>query len=163
MATTQEKTFVLTAEQSDPETVAAQVRHASRFDGIAIALGAIALIAMVSAIIREVMPFLSIFALFLLLFPFREYRTARVIMFTAGVLLAFWLIVTLAGLLFPFIIGLLIAYLFNPLVTKIEEKWKISRGWSAFVLVFLLTGLVVFLGILFIPGIVYQLEALMTT
>lgn len=152
----------MTTEQNDPETVAALIKHATRFDGIAVALGGLALIALVAFIITNTWPFIAAAALFLLLFPFREYRAARTMMFTAGILMGLWLFVTLASLLFPFIIGLLIAYLFNPLVIWIEKKWKISRGWSSLVIVFLLCGVVVLLGLILIPRIFGQLQALVT-
>src|SRR5438874_871574 len=99
MATSQEKPILVTAEQQamDPETVAAAVQRATRFDGIALGLGALSFIALVSFIITGISPFIAAAALFLLLFPFREYRAARTIMFTAGIVLGFWLFVTLAS------------------------------------------------------------------
>ncbi len=163
MAKSQENTIILTGEQSDPGTVAAQVKHAGRFDGIPIALGAVALLFLVAFIIRDFSPFIIAAALFLLLFPFREYRAARTIMFAAGILMGFWLFITLANLLLPFIIGLLIAYLFNPAITWIEEKWGITRGWSSLVIVLLLCGVIVIAGMLLIPRIIDQLDALLTT
>jgi predicted PurR-regulated permease PerM len=117
---------------------------------------------MVVFILQDWAPFLLAAALFLLLFPFREYRSSRTIMLTAGILLGFWLMVTLAGLLFPFIFGLLIAYLFNPVVSWIEEKWNIARGWSALVIVLVLLGIVVLLGLVLIPRLIEQLQALLT-
>jgi predicted PurR-regulated permease PerM len=161
MATSQEKTIVLKDEQSDPESVAAEIKRSSRFDSIAIGLGAAAFVAMVVFIIYGGWPFLTAAALFLLLFPFREYRASRTIMFTAGILLGFWLAVTLAGLLFPFIIGLLIAYLFNPVVTWIHKNWKISRAWSSLVIVLILCGVITLLGWLLVPRLIDQLQALL--
>jgi predicted PurR-regulated permease PerM len=162
MANPQENKILLTAEQSDPETVAALLKHSTRFDGIAMGLGAVAFISMVAFIIQGLWPFLIAAPLFLLLFPFREYRAARTIMFTAGILLGFWLFVTLAGLLFPFIVGLLIAYLFNPLVGKLERQWKVPRVWSSLLIVFLLCTIIFFLGWLLIPLIIDELQALLT-
>jgi predicted PurR-regulated permease PerM len=162
MAKSQENAIILTAEQRDPETVAAEIKHSARFDGIVIAVGGIVLIVLIAFILKDISPFLIAAALFLILFPFREYRAARTMMFTAGILLGFWLIITLASLLLPFIIGLLVAYLFNPVVTWIEEKWKVSRGWSSLVIVALLSGLVVLAGLLLVPRIIDQLDALLT-
>src|SRR5689334_20859163 len=147
MAKSQENTIILTGEQSDPESVAMQKKNSSRFDGIAIGIGGITLIALIAFIIRDISPFIVAAALFILLSPFREYRAARTMMFTAGILLGFWLVITLASLLLPFIIGLMIAFLFNPIVTWIEEKWHIARGWSSLVIVIILCGLVVIAGI----------------
>jgi len=163
MAKSQENTIILTGEQSDPEIVAAQVKHGTRFDGVAIGLGGIALVFLVAFIIRDISPFIIAAALFLILFPFREYRAVRTMIFTAAILMGFWLFVTLASLLLPFIIGLLIAYLFNPVVTWIEEKWRITRGWSSLVIVLLLCGIVFVAALILIPRIIDQLETLLTT
>jgi predicted PurR-regulated permease PerM len=162
MASSQEKPIVLMDGNSDPENLAAGKLRASRFDGIAIVLGSLAFIAMVAFMIEGGWPFVCGAALFLLLFPFREYRAVRTIMFTAGILLGIWLFATLSGLLFPFIVGLLIAYLFNPVVTWIDKNWKISRGWSSLVIVLILTGIVVVLGMILIPMLIDQLQAILT-
>jgi len=161
MAKSQENTIILTSEQSDPESVASQFRNSSRFDGIAVGLGSVALITLIAFIIRDISPFIVAAVLFLLLFPFKEYRAARTIMFTAGILLGFWLIITLASLLLPFIIGLLIAYLFNPVVSWIEDKWNVSRGWSSLAIVLILCGILVVAGLLLIPLVIDQLDALL--
>ncbi|MEI8135021.1 MAG: AI-2E family transporter [bacterium] len=161
MVSSQEKMVVLTDERSDPATFVAEIKRSTRFDAFAVGLGGIALVVLVAFIIKDYSPFIVAAALFLLLFPFREYRAARTIMFTGGILLGFWLFVTLASLLFPFILGLLIAYLFNPVVGWIEEKWKISRGWSSLVIVVLLIGIVTGLALILIPMLVEQLQALL--
>ena len=163
MANSQEKSFILTTDQPDPESVVSAIKHATRFDGIVIGLGGIALIVLVAFIIQGLWPFVVAAALFLLLFPFREYRAARTIMFVAGILTGLWLFVTLASLLFPFIIGLLIAYLFNPAVTWMEAKWKITRGWSSLLIVTIICSVVFILGWLFIPIIIEQLQTLLTS
>ncbi|MDP4230102.1 MAG: AI-2E family transporter [Bacteroidota bacterium] len=162
MAKTQDN-IILTAEQDDPESVAEALKRSSRFDGIAIALGGAAFIALVGFIITGNWPFIAGAALFLLLFPYRDYRAARTIMFSAGILMGLWLFITLASLLFPFIIGLLIAYLFNPLVSRIDIRWKVARGWSSLAIVFILCGIIFLLGLFLIPRIVVQLQALLTT
>ena len=114
MANSNENTIILTSNQPDPQFAAASIKHSARFDGIAIGLGAIGLIVLVAFILQGTWPFIVAAGLFLLLFPFREYRAARTIMFTAGILFGFCLCITLSGILFPFIVGLLIPYLFNP-------------------------------------------------
>ena len=165
MAISQDNPIIIAPEYGNMDAeLSTIIKHKSnRFDGIAIGLGAIGLIAVTSFIITGITPLLVCAALFLLLFPFREYRSARTIMFTAGILVGFWLVITLASLLLPFIIGLLIAYLFNPLVHLLERKWKISRGWSAVGLVLLLCGMSVFLSWLLIPQLIDQLQALSAT
>ncbi len=163
MLNSQENSIILTSDHPDPQSAISEIKHASRFDGIAIALGGLALVVLVAFIIEGFWPFVIAAALFLLLFPFREYRASRTIMFAAGILTGLWLFITLASLMLPFIIGLLIAYLFNPVVTRIESKWKIARGWSSLVIVILLCTIVFILGWLLIPIIIDQLQTLLMT
>lgn len=140
----------------------AKHRLLGRFDGFALGLGAIALIAFTAIISREFSPVLLIVVLFSLLIPFREYKASRVMMFTSGALFLFWLIITLASLLLPFIIGLLIAYLFNPLVTYLNQHKNISRGWAAAMIVILLLIVVSLVGYILVPIIFDQLESLVS-
>ena len=97
----------------------------SRYDGTAIALGAVGAVFVLYFIINGILPFLPVAAIFILLFPFRQYKAARAILFTVGSVFIFWLLITLSGILFPFIVGLLIAYIFNPYETLLKQKWKI--------------------------------------
>jgi len=77
----------------------------------------------------------------------------------AGVLLFGWLIVTLAPMLSPFLTAILLAYLGDPLVDKLEE-WKLSRTNGVivtFVVLMLVFGLAAFL---LIPALVQQIDEL---
>ncbi|WP_339462702.1 AI-2E family transporter [Pseudomonas sp. EA_105y_Pfl2_R69] len=58
----------------------------------------------------------------------------------AGVLLLGWLLYLLQPILSPFLIGVLLAYMGDPLVDRFE-RWKLSRTWGV-VVVFALIGLV---------------------
>jgi predicted PurR-regulated permease PerM len=58
----------------------------------------------------------------------------------AGVLLLGWLLYLLQPILSPFLIGVLLAYMGDPLVDRCE-RWKLSRTWGV-VAVFALIGLV---------------------
>jgi predicted PurR-regulated permease PerM len=139
----------------------ARERHISRYDGIAIASGAIGLAAIVWSIVADFPPFIPVLAVFLLLYSVREYRSARSIMTTTGLLFVLWIGITVSGLLFPFIIGFVVAYLFNPLVTHIHKRWKIARAWSSIVIVLALCSVLGLLGWLIAPTIVNEAEALL--
>ncbi|WP_439887948.1 AI-2E family transporter [Pseudomonas sp. MBLB4123] len=58
----------------------------------------------------------------------------------AGLLLLGWLLYLLHPILAPFLIGVLLAYLGDPLVDRLE-RWKLSRTWGV-ILVFVLFGLI---------------------
>ena len=87
-----------------------------RYDGITITLGAIALAALTYVVSPLLSPFVLLLVITLLVFPFRSYRSAKVILLTAGVIFALWFFIETAHILFPFIMGFILAYLFNPVV-----------------------------------------------
>ncbi|NQD95590.1 AI-2E family transporter, partial [Pseudomonas sp. CrR25] len=58
----------------------------------------------------------------------------------AGLLVLGWLLYLLHPILSPFLVGILLAYLGDPLVDRLE-RWKFSRTWGV-ILVFTLFGLI---------------------
>ncbi|HET6399975.1 MAG TPA: AI-2E family transporter [Candidatus Kapabacteria bacterium] len=143
----------------DPVSVAAATeRHkeARRFDGIAIALGGVALVALAWSVRSIINPFIAAFLLYVILARFRQYRSARSLMTTGFVLFGLWLVLELAGILVPFILGAVLAYLFNPLVTTLKEKRRISRTWSSLTIVILFLGVLVAIGWLLLPSLGQQ-------
>ena len=64
----------------------------------------------------------------------------------AGLLLLGWLLYLLSPILSPFLIGVLLAYLGDPLVDRLE-RWKLSRTWGV-IAVFALFGLILALMLL---------------
>ena len=149
-----------TLDQQQEEHIVVEDQRLSRYDGIAITTGAIGAVAVLYLICKDVIPFLPVAAIFILLFPFRQYKAARSILFTVGSLFIFWLVVSLSGLLFPFVAGLLLAYIFNPLVTTLHKRWKISRALSSIVIVLLLVAVCGFTGWLIVPVMIDQIASL---
>ncbi len=137
---------------------AATERHkdARRFDGIAIALGGASLVALAWTVRSIINPFIAAFVLYVILARFRHYRSARSLMTTGFVLFGLWLVLELAGILVPFILGAVLAYLFNPLVTQLKEKRRISRTWSSLTIVILFLGVLVAIGWLLLPSLGQQ-------
>jgi predicted PurR-regulated permease PerM len=128
-------------------------RSSSRFDGIAIAIGSIALITLAWTVRSVMNPFVVAFLFYIILASFRNYKAARKIMTVGFVLFGFWLLLTLAGILVPFIIGAVLAYLFNPAVTQLHERRKISRTWSSLCIVVLFCAALVAVGWIFLPSL----------
>ena len=149
-----------TLDQQQEENAILHELRLSRFDGIAITTGAIGAVAVLYLICKDVIPFLPVAAIFILLFPFRQYKAARSILFTVGSLFIFWLVVSLSGLLFSFVVGMLLAYIFNPLVTTLHKRWKISRALSSIVIVLLLVAVCGFTGWLIVPVMIDQIASL---
>ncbi len=130
-----------------------------RFDGIAIAVGAIALMALAWTVRLILNPFVVAFLLYIILASFRDYKAARKLMTAGFLLFSFWLLLTLAGILVPFMLGAVLAYLFNPVVHQLYEKRKISRMASSFAIVILFCGVLVAVGWIFLPSLGEQTKA----
>jgi predicted PurR-regulated permease PerM len=133
------------------------MRH--RFDGVAIAMGGLALVALTWAIRPILNPFVAAFVLYVILARFRQYRSARSLLTTGFLLFGLWLLLELAGILVPFILGAVLAYLFNPLVSQLYKKRRISRTWSSLAIVILFCGVLVAIGWILLPSLGQQTKA----
>jgi predicted PurR-regulated permease PerM len=133
-----------------------------RYDGVALGLGALGLIAFTYSLGSLINPFVLFLALYLILAPYREYRAARTMMWTGGVLFFLWFFWTTSSILIPFILAGVIAYLFNPFVTRLHIKFGIARIWSSIAIVSVLVGILAILGWLFVPTLVDQAGSLVT-
>ena len=90
---------------------------------------------------------------------FRRYW--RLILFILGVVIVFWLLYVLRTVLFPFVIGLVLAYLLLPVVSWIEKKlpwrdrWQQTKRVSLIILIFIvILGLVGFLSYFVVTAVV---------
>lgn len=70
-------------------------------------------------------------------------------------------LITILKVISPIFIGLIIAWLFDPLVTWMS-KHKIKRGFGALIIYLLLLGFVVLLGALIVPMFVEQMNELIS-
>lgn len=67
-------------------------------------------------------PFLILAALVYILYPLRSHPLARRTMTLGLLLFGAWFVHSLLGVLFPFIAAFLLAYIFNPVVARLERK-----------------------------------------
>ncbi|HBX57569.1 AI-2E family transporter [Pseudomonas sp. UBA2684] len=77
----------------------------------------------------------------------------------AGLLLLGWLLYLLHPILSPFLIGVLLAYLGDPLVDRLE-RWKLSRTWGVVVVFALFSLLMAILLLVLVPMLGKQLMRL---
>lgn len=68
---------------------------------------------------------------------------------------------TILKVISPIFIGLIIAWLFDPLVTWMS-KYKIKRGFGALIIYLLLLGFIVLLGALIVPMFIEQMNELIS-
>ena len=74
----------------------------------------------------------------------------------AALLLIGWLIYQLSPILSPFLVGILLAYLGDPLVDRLE-RWKLSRTWGVILVFSLFTLLCLLLLLVLVPMLGKQL------
>lgn len=79
-----------------------------------------------------------------LLSEFKDFPFIRRLRIGIAILLFFWVLVNIQGILIPFLVAFLLAYLINPLVDQFE-KWHVPR---------VLSVLLIFLGLLGILGLI---------
>ncbi len=99
-------------------------------------------------------------AIWLMLWPLRRARATRALLIALSFLLTLWLFTELRTVLLPFLAVYLLAYLFNPLVSILEERFRMPRWVSAGGVTLIVIGTIAFLLVLLIPAIVDQLQLL---
>ena len=106
-------------------------------------------------------PLVVTVALLYLMYPLRQSAVARRLMWLAVMLFAAWFLYSVLGLLTPFILAFLIAYILNPLVTRLEKhhtpRWASSLG-----IILLMIGLVVGGGLFIMPHAIGEFEGILT-
>ncbi|MDX1419031.1 MAG: AI-2E family transporter [Rubricoccaceae bacterium] len=98
----------------------------------------------------------------ILLWPLRKHAAVRALLLAGGFVLSMWLLRTLGGVLVPFVIVFILAYLLNPAVTAAKRRWKVPRWVSSLVLTLVVVGLLVLFVLLLVPTLVRQLQTLAT-
>ena len=87
-----------------------------------------------------------------------DVRTLGIIL---GLALAGFLVYLLAPVLTPFLIAALLAYMFNPLVTRLQA-WRVPRTVSVLLLFVILAGLLTLLVLWLTPKLYYQVQLFAT-
>lgn len=96
----------------------------------------------------------------LLLWPLREHRAVQALMVSGGFLLLLWLLAELSAVLAPFAIVYVLAYLFEPAVHYLQERFGVRRWISALVVALLVVGALALVTLLLVPSVVGQVEVL---
>jgi predicted PurR-regulated permease PerM len=100
-------------------------------------------------------PFVLLASIAFLLYPLRHILFVRRIVWLALLLFLVWLFTNLLGALTPFIIAILLAYIFNPVVTLLERK-GLRRWITTLLLIVVVLGSMAAFLILAIPAILNQ-------
>jgi predicted PurR-regulated permease PerM len=104
-------------------------------------------------------PFIVYLVLLLLISPWAGTRFHMLTVTAATFLIVVWLLKTLGGLLAPFILGFVLAYILDPVVDRVQRRGVKNRG-LAVALLAVPTLLLLTLAIVFgVPALIQQLQA----
>jgi len=116
-------------------------------NGLLIVIVSLLFIALLFTVRLSLSPlFLSLFLLYFL-YPFRQEVWAKRTMGVTIGLFLLWLLSQIKGIISPFLVAFILAYIFHPLITKLEH-FKIRRTLGIFLLALFFTPLS-FLSLLF--------------
>ena len=104
-------------------------------------------------------PLLLYLLLLALLGPYAGRRGHSLVVVGATVLIGFWLLETLGGLLAPFILSLALAYILDPVV-DVLERYRINRALAIGLLAIPMLGVLVLIGAVTIPALADQVASL---
>jgi predicted PurR-regulated permease PerM len=104
-------------------------------------------------------PIIVYLVLLLLLSPFAGNRFHVLIVTAATLLIAVWLLKTLGGLLAPFILAFVLAYILNPAVDRLQRR-GMRRSFAVATLALPTLVLLVIALIFGVPAVVQQVQAL---
>lgn len=112
--------------------------------GIITVIAGVVMIAALFVSVRETLtPILMAVVAGLLLFPFRKEPKIRPVLVAAGLVFAMWFVSTTIGVIFPFIMAFVFAYIADPFVTFVQRKWYVPRWVTALTITLLAVAAVV--------------------
>jgi predicted PurR-regulated permease PerM len=126
----------------------------------AILVVAVLLLVALGYVIAPVLsPFVLLAAIIFVLYPLRHEPFSRRLIWLAALLFVAWFVYALLGVLLPFAVAFLIAYLLNPLVTWLTRR-GLPRWASSLVAVLLFLAFCPGLLILIMPAVIEQFQGI---
>ncbi len=130
-------------------------------ESIAQLLAVLALVAVGLSVSSILSPFVVVGGVLFLLYPLRLRFLPRRVMTLSLILLGLWFVHTVFGLLVPFLAAFVLAYLFDPLVTRLAAR-RVPRWVSSLIVVLCLVGTVVSVFLFLLPVLLLQFEGILT-
>lgn len=126
-----------------------------RFEVLLIVSASLLVGALLFAVRNHLSPLVVALAIVVLLFPLRRQPAARHLLIVLLFLFALWLAHELREVLLPFAVSLLLAYLLNPLVDRMEDL-RVPRAVGVVVITLVVVGCVVLALVLIVPKVVNE-------
>lgn len=95
-----------------------------------------------------------------LLWPLRRHKAVRALLLSGGLLLLLWTLDKVSRVLVPFGAVYLLAYLLNPLVKRLERRYRVPRWLPSLVITGLVVGAFMLFVLILAPNIANQAQAL---
>ncbi len=130
-----------------------------RFIWILIVGALVALVLYFYSLHTVLTPLLAFLILFLMLWPIRKEAIVKYIILISLLVFLIWFIGETQHILFPFAVSFVLAYLFDPVVMKLEA-WGWPRWISSLTIVIIVLGLFAVLMIFLIPAVLQQFRDL---
>ncbi|MFO7866299.1 MAG: AI-2E family transporter [Candidatus Aminicenantes bacterium] len=130
-----------------------------RFIWILIAGALLALILYFYSLHTVLTPMLAFLILFLMMWPIRKEAVVKYILLISLLVFLIWFIGEIQHILLPFAVSFILAYLFDPVVMKMEE-WGLPRWVSSLIIVAVVLGLFGILLVFLIPEVIRQFRDL---
>lgn len=97
-----------------------------------------------------------------LLWPLRNHRAVRALLLSGGVLLLLWGVDKASAVLIPFAGVYLLAYLLNPAVEHLGDRYRVPRWLTAGGITLVIVGILALFVFILVPNIADQLNTLST-
>ena len=111
--------------------------------GIITVVGGALLVGALFLEVREIFsPFLLMAAIAVLFYPFRKEPKIRPLLVVAAVVFFCWFVTVSIGVLLPFLLAFLFAYMAEPPVTWLSRRWYVRRWISALTLTLVFVALI---------------------
>lgn len=121
--------------------------------------GIAAFLVMIYLILPSLSPVVIFLGMLFLLYPYRDNQLIKRLMWLSFFLFCIWIFDELIGVLTPFVISFLLAYILNPLVNRLEQK-KIPRWLSSIVIIILITSIGLWFFFLVMPVVFVQFQGI---
>ncbi len=132
-----------------------------RSDVLLHVLGLLGLVVVALSVPSILSPFALLAGVIFLLLPYREHVFVRRSLVLASLLVALWAFNTLFGILAPFLFAYLLAYVFDPVVTRLTSR-GVPRWAGAAGIVLVLVGCIAAVVVFVLPLVVVQFEGILS-
>jgi len=96
----------------------------------------------------------------IVLWPLRTYRPARALMMAGGFLLLLWFMTMVSGILIAFVLVYLLAYVLDPLVQWLRQRYGVRRWVSSLIVTLMVVGTLAAFILILAPNVANQVQSL---